>query len=63
MTLDTAATTVKVLLDAAGLKVSDEEFLRFATVYPTIRAQADGLYLPELEDEDPALGFDPTVAV
>ena len=63
MTLDTSAATVKALLDAAGLKVSDEEFLRFATVYPTVRAQADALYLRELDDEDPALGFDPTVAV
>ena len=61
MTLDTAATTVKVLLDAAQLKVSDEEFLAFAQVYPALRAQADGLYLAELEPESPAISFDPTV--
>lgn len=60
MTLDTNAATVKALLDAAGLEVSDEEFLRFANVYPTIRAQADALYLRELDGEDPALSYDPT---
>lgn len=62
MTTD-ATTTVKALLDAAGLTVSDEEFERFVAVYPTLRAQADALYLRELDAEDPALSFDPTVAV
>ncbi len=61
MSLDQSATTVKALLDAAQLKVSDEEFLKFAEVYPIMRAQADALYLPELEPESPALSFDPTV--
>ena len=61
MNLDQSAATVKALLDAAQLEVSDEEFLGFVKVYPALRAQADGLYLPELEPESPAISFDPTV--
>ncbi|MEQ7128544.1 hypothetical protein ABN034_28970 [Actinopolymorpha sp. B11F2] len=55
----TSTEAVKGLLTAAHLTVSDEEFERIVSVYPTIRAQADELYLPELEMEDPALSFDP----
>jgi hypothetical protein len=53
-------TTVKALLDAAGLKVSQEEFQLFCRIYPPMRAGADGLYIPETRYEDPALIFDPT---
>lgn len=59
-TTDTA-TIVRSLLDAAQLTVSADEFERFVAVYPVMRAQADALYLPELEPESPALTFDPTV--
>jgi hypothetical protein len=52
--------TVKVLLAAAQLTVSDDELGRFVAVYPTMRAQADSLYLPHLKDEELALGFDPS---
>jgi hypothetical protein len=55
-------TTVKALLDAAGLRVSDEELALFVRIYPPMRAGADGLYLPETRDEDPALIFDPAWA-
>jgi hypothetical protein len=55
-----SSTTVKVLLDAANLTVSDEEFEKFADLYPDLRANADGLYLPELDLEEPAVSFDPT---
>jgi hypothetical protein len=63
MTTSTAesATIVRALLDAAQLTVSDDEFERFVTVYPIMRAQADAMYLPELEPEAPCLHFDPTV--
>jgi hypothetical protein len=61
MTLDESTTIVRSLLDAAQLTVSDDEFLRFAQVYPIMRAQADALYMVELEPEAPALHFDPTV--
>ena len=59
MSPETAEVTVRALLDAASLTVSDDEFERFVAVYPTLRAQADGLYLEEFRDEDPAIGFDP----
>jgi hypothetical protein len=56
-----AAVTVRALLDAAHLTVSPQEFDRFVALYPALRAQADALYLPDMEDESPALAFDPTV--
>lgn len=50
-------TTVKALLDAAQLTMSDEEFDLFVKSYPTLREGADGLYIPEARYEDPALIF------
>lgn len=52
-------TTIKALLDAAGLRVSEDEFQLFVRIYPAMRAGADSLYLPETRYEDPALIFDP----
>jgi hypothetical protein len=52
-------TTVKALLDAAHLQMSDEEFQLFVKVYPPLRAGADSLYMPETRYEDPALMYDP----
>ena len=54
-----AETTVGALLGAAGITVSETEFADLVKVYPALRAQADGLYLPELEFVDPAVDFDP----
>ena len=51
-------TTVKALLDAAQLTVSDEEFELFVETYPTLRQGADALYIPETRYEEPALIFD-----
>jgi hypothetical protein len=51
-------TTVKALLDAAQLTMSDEEFQLFVKLYPTLRTGADKLYIPEARYEDPALIFD-----
>jgi hypothetical protein len=56
-----AATTVRSLLDAAGLSVSEDEFAGFVRMYPIMRAQADAMYRPDLEPEAPAVRFDPTV--
>jgi hypothetical protein len=56
-----ADTAMKVLLETAKVTVSEEEFEKFVDIYPVLRAQADGLYLPHLEDEAPAVSFDPTV--
>jgi len=53
-------TTVKALLDAAHLKLSDEEFELFTRIYPAMRAGADSLYIPETRYEEPALIFDPS---
>jgi hypothetical protein len=55
-----AAAAVKALLDTACLTVSDEEFAKFVESYPVLRAQADSLYLPHLDAEEPAVAFDPT---
>ena len=52
------ATTVKALLDAAGLKLNDEEFELYTRIYPTMRWGADSLYIPETRYEEPALTFD-----
>jgi hypothetical protein len=52
-------TTVKALLEAARLRMSDEEFQLFVKTYPELRAGADSMYLPETRNEDPALIFDP----
>jgi hypothetical protein len=51
-------TTVQALLDAAHLRLSDEEFELFAQIYPAMRAGADGMYIPETRYEEPALIFD-----
>lgn len=54
-----ANAVVKMLLETANLIVSDEEFTIFAESYPILRSQADGLYLPHLDSEEPAVSFDP----
>jgi hypothetical protein len=58
MTTTDTATTVRALLDAAKLNVSDEEFELFVRLYPAMREGADSLYIPETRNEDPALIFD-----
>ncbi|MHB8576895.1 MAG: hypothetical protein ACYDCQ_16400 [Dehalococcoidia bacterium] len=52
-------TTVKVLLQAQGLVVSDEEFERFVKMYPLMREGADSLYIAETRYEEPAAVFRP----
>lgn len=54
-----ANAAVKMLLETASLTVSDEEFTIFIESYPILRSQADGLYLPHLDAEEPAVSFDP----
>jgi hypothetical protein len=56
-----ADTAVRVLLDAAQIRVSDEELALFAETLPALRAHAEGLYLPHLAGEDLALSFDPSL--
>lgn len=54
--------TVKLLFGLAQITMSDEELERFARSYPTLRAQADGLYREDFRQEAPALAFDPQAA-
>lgn len=56
---ESATETVTTLLKTAGITVSESELTKLAGLYPAVRAQADGLYLAELESVDPALSFDP----
>jgi hypothetical protein len=56
-----ATAAVTWLLTTANLTVSDQEFEKFTQSYLVLRNQADGLYLPDLDPEEPALSFDPTV--
>ena len=53
-------TTVRSLLDAAQLKMSDEEFQLFVRMYPALRTGADSMYFAETRYEEPALVFDPS---
>ena len=55
---DATATTVRSLLGAAGLTVSDEELELFVKIYPDLRIAADAMYLPEVRYAEPALNFD-----
>jgi hypothetical protein len=50
--------TVRGLLGASGLALSEEQIAGFVRIYPTLRQQADRLYaIPELRYEEPALTF------
>ena len=49
--------TVRVLLEAAGLMVSEEEFQTFVRMYPNVRKGADSLYIEETRYEEPSLIF------
>jgi len=53
-------TTVRSLLDAAQLKMSEEEFQLFVRMYPALRTGADNMYIAETRYEEPALVFDPS---
>ncbi|MBM3139166.1 MAG: hypothetical protein FJZ92_02875 [Chloroflexi bacterium] len=51
--------TVRALFAAAGVPVTAAELEKFVQAYPTLRANADGLYIDEVRYEEPALGFAP----
>ena len=51
-------TTVRALLTAGGLALTDEQVEKYARVYPTLRAAADRLWeIPELRYEQPAIVY------
>ncbi|WP_432492758.1 hypothetical protein [Kineococcus auxinigenes] len=55
-------TSVEVLLAAAGLTVTPEEFDAIVRSYPDVRAQIDAMYaVPMLKEEEPQLVFTPFV--
>lgn len=56
---DDGVAAVRVLLDAAGIHPDDREVLGLGRVYRQLRAQADQLYVPEVDAEGPALTYDP----
>lgn len=54
----TAERTVRALLLAAGLTVSDNEFAELVDAYPAHRAALDALYtIPAAKEEEPQLIF------
>lgn len=57
MTDEEVDTTVRALLKAAGLHLTEEQIEGYKRVYPTLRAGADSLYIPEARYESPALIF------
>lgn len=56
---DESLDLVKLLFDQVGLTMTDEEYERFGRTYGWVRAQADGLYSADLDQEVPAVAFDP----
>ncbi|WP_337063091.1 hypothetical protein [Kineococcus sp. G2] len=53
-------TSVEVLLTAAGLTVTPEEFDAIVRSYPDVRTQIDAMYaVPMVKEEEPQLIFTP----
>ena len=50
-------TTVRALLKAGGLNLTEEQIAHYVKVYPILRAGADSIYIPEARYESPALIF------
>lgn len=51
-------TTVRTLLEVAGLDLTEEQIQKYIRVYPAIRASADALFvIPEIRYEQPAVIF------
>ena len=55
MTLEEADTTVRALLIAAGMHLTEEQIAGYVRIYPVLREGADSLYIPEARYESPAL--------
>jgi hypothetical protein len=52
-------TTVRGLLAAAGMSLSDEQVAKYLRIYPTFRASADRLFeIPEIRYEQPAVVYE-----
>jgi hypothetical protein len=57
MTTEEPETTVRALLGAAGLSLSDEQVARYVRIYPILREGADRLFIAEARYEEPAVVF------
>ena len=57
MTDQEVDTTVRMLLKASGLNLTEEQIQGYVRIYPILRAGADSLYIPEARYESPALIF------
>ena len=55
MTPEEADTTVRALLKAGGLHLTEEQIAGYVRIYPILREGADSLYIPEARYETPAL--------
>jgi hypothetical protein len=52
-------TTVRGLLAAAGMSLTDEQVAKYVRIYPTFRASADRLFeIPEIRYEQPAVVYE-----
>ena len=51
-------TTVRALLGAGGLELTEVQVEKYARIYPVLRAAADALWdIPELRYEQPAVVY------
>jgi hypothetical protein len=55
MTDEEVDMTVRMLLKAGGMNLTEEQIEGYKRIYPTLRAGADSLYIPEARYESPAL--------
>jgi len=62
MTPPSSEETVRVMLAAAGITPTDEEFATFVADYPLHRSKLDTLYtVPTIKEEEPQTIFSPYV--
>jgi len=57
MTTQDTEGTVRALLGAAGLSLSDEQVASYVRIYPLLREGADRLFIPEARYEEPSVIF------
>lgn len=55
-----ASKLAPLLLEAAGLHIPDRESALIARSYESLRTKVDGLYLPEVSAEAPAMALVPS---
>lgn len=53
--MTTDETTVRALLDAAGISCSETEFAGFVNEYPELKAKIEKFYAPAFDEADPLL--------